>query len=210
MAGHGSPPKHPSTRRRRNPPIANMVQLPAEGRTGKTPAWPLPPDQRLRRAVDLAETEAALLERELAEGVDDVDERAKLRRELRRLMARVEVARNDLLISERSELALWKVLWRLPQAVAWERQHYLNEVAQYVRWKTRAELGELPASKEARLLGDKLGLTPASMLHLRWEIVRDELADKRDGPPEQPARRRRGPVKKAEASEDPRGALRAV
>src|SRR5882757_3798738 len=208
MAGHGPPPKHPSTRRRRNVPMANTVQLPAEGRPGPTPAWPLPPDQRLRATVDFAETEAALIEADLAH-VDDVDERRKLRSEWRRAAARLEVARNDLLISERSELALWKVLWALPQAVAWERLGYLNEIGQYVRWKTRAELGELQASKESRLLGDKLGLTPASMLHLRWEVVRDELADKRDDlPAAPPARRRRSPAKKDEPPKDPRGALR--
>lgn len=188
--------------------MANTTHLPAEGRKGAPPAWPLPPDQRLRATVDYAETEAALIEADLAH-VDDVDERRKLRSEWRRAAARVEVARNDLLISEKSELALWKVLWALPQAVAWERLSYLNEVAQYVRWKTRAELGELQASKESRLVGDRLGLTPASMLHLRWEIVKDELGEKRDGP--EPAKpRRRSPAKKTAAAKDPRSALRAV
>lgn len=189
--------------------MANMTQLPAEGRKGKTPAWPLPPDQRLRASVDAAETEAALIEAEL-QHVTDAEDRRKLRGDLRRALVRAEVAANDLRISEKQELSLWKVLWALPQAVAWERLDYLNEVGQYVRWKVRAELGELAASKEARLVGDRLGLTPASMLHLRWEIVADELADRRgDPPPEQP-KRRRAPAKKAAAKSDPRGALKAV
>lgn len=207
MPGHGPPQKHSSTRVRRNAPLANTIKLPAEGRKGPVPSWPLPPDQRLRAEVDMAETEAALLETEIA-GVDDLDERAKLRRGLRRLLARAEVARSDLLISEKSELALWKVLWALPQAVAWERFGYLNEVAQYVRWKTRAELGEMAASKESRLLSKELGLTPASMVHLHWEISTDELAEKRGDPAEQPTTRRRSPAKKAAAAEDPRNALR--
>lgn len=36
----GPPPKHPSDRRRRNA-APGMVQLPAEGRRGKPPKWPL-------------------------------------------------------------------------------------------------------------------------------------------------------------------------
>lgn len=208
MAGHGPPPKHSSVRARRNAPLANTIKLPAEGRKEPPPAWPLPPDQRLRSTVDQAETEAALIEAELALE-NDADLRWKLRRDLRRAHARVEVANADLKISEMQELALWKTLWSLPQAVAWERLHYLNEVGQYVRWKVRAELGELQASKESRFLGDRLGLTPMSMLHLRWEVVTDEVAEKRgDPPPAQP--RRRPPAKKAAAKSDPRAALRAV
>lgn len=210
MAGHGPPPKHSTVRARRNAPLANTTKLPAEGRKGPAPEWPLPPDRQLRASVDLAETEAALLEADMGL-CDDIDERRKMRSALRRLLARVEVAQADLRISEKHELALWKVLWALPQAVMWERLGYLNEIAQYVRWKTRGELGELKASKEARLLGEKLGLTPASMLHLRWEIAADELADRRDDPPLEQPKRRRSPAKKPGAkSPDPRGALRAV
>lgn len=36
----GPAPKHPSERRRQNPTAA-MVQLPAEGRKGRSPRWPL-------------------------------------------------------------------------------------------------------------------------------------------------------------------------
>lgn len=36
----GPPPKDPSTRRRRNP-TPGFKQLPAEGRSGEVPAWPL-------------------------------------------------------------------------------------------------------------------------------------------------------------------------
>lgn len=70
-----------------------------------------------------------------------------------------------------AELALWAELWRTPQAVAWERMHSGREVAQYVRFKIRAEDGALDEAKEARQLGDRLGLTPLAMLRLRWEIA---------------------------------------
>jgi hypothetical protein len=189
--------------------LANTVQLPAEGRTAKAPAWPLPADRDLRAAVELAETEVGLLDDQIAH--EDGEAAQKLRREWRRACAVLEVAENDLRISEQEELKLWVTLWALPQAVAWERMGYLNEVAQYVRWKVRAELGELAASKESRLLGDRIGLTPTAMLHLHWEVVADELASKRDEPPVT-GTRGRSPAKKAAPRKkvDPRGALKAV
>lgn len=42
MAGYGPAPKAPQERRRRNAPMANTVQLPAAGRPGAAPKWPLP------------------------------------------------------------------------------------------------------------------------------------------------------------------------
>ena len=38
----GPIPKHPSQRRRTNPPLANVKLLPSEGRQGNPPPWPLP------------------------------------------------------------------------------------------------------------------------------------------------------------------------
>ncbi|MEK9810476.1 MAG: hypothetical protein VW362_08510 [Candidatus Nanopelagicales bacterium] len=40
MAGMGPPPKHPDQKRRRNARPA-LTQLPAEGRKGRAPKWPL-------------------------------------------------------------------------------------------------------------------------------------------------------------------------
>lgn len=206
MPGRGPAPKHPSVRARRNAPSSHLIQLPAEGRKGEAPAWPLAADRDLRATVDRAETEAALVEDAIAH--EDGEARQQLRREWRRAVAALEVALSDLRVTEQEELKLWATLWALPQAVAWERLGYLHEVAQYVRWKVRAELGELAASRESRMIGDRLGLTPASMLHLRWEVVADELAGKRaDPPPRRRAARKAGPAKK---KPDPRKALKAV
>ncbi|NUS17101.1 MAG: hypothetical protein HOY69_37860 [Streptomyces sp.] len=74
---------------------------------------------------------------------------------------------------------LWADLWRLPQAVVWERLGWTREVAQYVRWKARAEQGDLDAAKEARQLADRLGLNPLALLRLRWEVAEDEVAEQR-------------------------------
>ncbi|KOU17086.1 hypothetical protein ADK49_16925 [Streptomyces sp. WM6349] len=77
------------------------------------------------------------------------------------------------------ESELWTDLWATPQAAAWERLGWTREVAQYVRWKVQAELGDLDASKEARQLADRLGLSPLAMLRLRWEVAPDEVAEQR-------------------------------
>ena len=104
MAGMGPAPKPADQRRRRNvKPVA--MKLPAGGRVGPVPKFPIP----------LFDS-----------GADSVQ------RQVRKL-----------------EAELWKELWRLPQAVAWEQIGYTREVAQYVRWKVRGELGELEAAKEA-------------------------------------------------------------
>lgn len=70
----------------------------------------------------------------------------------------------------KAEGGLWSELWSTPQAIAWDRLRWNREVAQYVRWKVLAEDGDLDASKEARQLADRLGLTPLSLLRLQWEI----------------------------------------
>jgi hypothetical protein len=174
VAGNGPAPKPDAQRRRRNATVA-MTKLPAEGRPGPAPAWPLgklsavEKDQvtakakmrQARRILD--DPERSLSDRSSAQGrYDDAETALSVANvESRRLAA--------------AERALWRRLWRLPQAVAWEREKYDREVAQYVRWKTLAEAGDLHASKEARMLADRLGLNPAALLRLRWEVVADEL-----------------------------------
>lgn len=56
-------------------------------------------------------------------------------------------------------------------AVQWERLGYEELVARYVLLVLAAEDGNLDSSKEARQMEDRLGLTPMSLLRLRWEVV---------------------------------------
>lgn len=134
MAGTGPAPKPVEQRRRRNAPIANTVKLPAEGRSGEPPTWPLtgrPP-------------------------------------------------------------TIWAGLWATPQAAAWEKLGWTRIVARYTRillWCENPKTMTTALLAEARQLEDRLGLTPMSMLRLRWEIATDELAEKRE--PEAPAKPRR-------------------
>jgi hypothetical protein len=85
----------------------------------------------------------------------------------------------ELDVTKLRERTLWSAAWRTPQAVAWERFGWTVEVALYCRWVALAEMGSLQAATEARQLSDRLGLTPLALLRLRWEIVEDEVGDRR-------------------------------
>lgn len=130
MAGMGPPP-NPNRRRRNATP--NTIKLPAEGRKGRAPKWPL-----------VLESEA--------------------------------------------EHVLWLDLWKTPQAVMWERLGWTRIVARYARCVVLAEdpdFGDKKATatasllSEVRQLEDRLGLTPKAMQLLHWEVVVDELAERR-------------------------------
>jgi hypothetical protein len=123
----GPPPKlDPIRRHARTGP----VKLPAEGRTGDVPEWPLP--------------------------------------------GRTTAIERD----------AWAQLWRTPQAVVWEKLGWTRTVARYCRVMVEAERPKaaMTARAEARNLEDRLGLTPKAMRMLLWEVVSDEVAEKRQEP----------------------------
>lgn len=67
---------------------------------------------------------------------------------------------------------VWANLWRLPQAVVWEEQGSERVVARYTRVLLAAERPKATGVhlQEVRQLEDRLGLSPMSMLRLRWSI----------------------------------------
>lgn len=111
----GPPPDPNALARKRDE--ADWTKLPAEGRPGRAPRWPL--------------TQASPRER-----------------------------------------TLWTELWKLPQAVMWERQHLHHTVALYVRRLAEAEMPEskVTVSTLVRQLADGLGLTSPGLRSLRWRI----------------------------------------
>lgn len=184
MAGMGPPPKPDDQRRRRNATVA-MTRLPAEGRKGPAPKWPLIPDVVLSAKRDLAAAKVEGLEFDLAEG-KPVDRKLDAAKE------RLAILERQLAEQKALEASLWRDLWKLPQAVQWQRLGWTRDVAQYVRHKVLAELGDLDSAREARQWSDRLGLSPMAMLRLRWEVAADEVSERRgerQAAP-QPARRR--------------------
>ncbi len=180
MAGMGPPPKAEGERRRRNATVA-MTRLPANGRAGKpAPRWPLIPDVVMTARRDIAEGKVTEAELRVAEMAEAGKPTAAAERKLDLARERLLILERQLAAQRKLESSLWKDLWVLPQAVQWERLGWTRDVAQYVRHKVLAELGELDAAKEARQWSDRLGLTPLAMLRLRWEVTPDELGAKRE------------------------------
>jgi hypothetical protein len=68
-------------------------------------------------------------------------------------------------------------VWKLPQAVAWERLNSERTVARYclvlAASEERGASGAILA--EVRQMEDRLGLSPMALLRLRWSIVDDEV-----------------------------------
>jgi hypothetical protein len=187
MAGMGPPPKHPSQRRRTNASVA-MTELPAEGRQGDAPTWPLIPDIVTATQRDLAEAKVERLRYERDEATGSTI--GSIERRLDAALERLEILQRRLAHQASLEAELWAELWALPQAVQWERLGWLRDVAQYVRHKVLAELGDLDGAREARQWSDRLGLSPLAMLRLRWEVVTDEVGARREER-KSPARTRR-------------------
>src|ERR1700754_2568546 len=177
MPGMGPPPKPDDQRRRRNATVA-MTRLPAEGRKGPAPEWPLIPDVILTTRHELAAAKVEALEYDLAEAMPA--ERASIERRLDVAREKAAIMAAQLREARGLEDLLWADMWQLPQAVQWERLGWTRDVAQYVRHKVMAELGDMDGAKEARQWSDRLGLSPMAMLRLRWEVVADEVSAKRE------------------------------
>lgn len=178
-----------------------------EGRgSNRAPAWPLIPDVVLTARRGLAADKVELLEYTLAEA-ESPSKRAAVERKLDAARETLAILEAQLREQRKLESVLWRDLWRLPQAVQWERLGWLRDVAQYVRFKVMAELGDMDSAKEARQWSDRLGLSPMSMLRLRWEVAVDETEPRRQerqtaAPSRTTSRQPAGP--------DPFAALRAV
>ena len=200
----GPAPKHPSTRARRNDPQKGFTVLPAAGRSGGVPGWPLQPVPHKVAMLETARDRVAALQVEL-EDAEDGRTKGRLRRELNKNELAVATLQLQIEQATDAEVALWSDLWGTPQAVVWEQAHAHREVAQYVRWKIAAEQGDLDAAKEARMLSDRLGLNPLALVRLRLEIEKaDEAEDRGEQRRTKPAPSKRG------KPGDPRATLRAV
>jgi len=76
------------------------------------------------------------------------------------------------------EVELWERLWRMPQALMWERYGQDLEVALYVRRLTEAEQMEsaVTLTTIVKQMADSLGLTTPGLRANRWRIDRPEEA----------------------------------
>lgn len=165
----GPPPKDAGLRQRRNATLA-MTTLPAEGRRGRTPKWPLLPDVEMTAELDHVKR----LAEKAWDGLDDENlsksERATKKRNGEKHDLRAAILEARIEQQRELEAVVWRELWKIPQATQWEKLRWTRDVAAYVRHKVRGEIGSMEDAKEARAQADRLGLTPMSLLRLRWEI----------------------------------------
>lgn len=201
----GPAPKHPSVRARRNDAKKDFRVLSPEGRSGPAPVWPLRPDVATAAMLEVARDRVAALQVDL-DGAEDGRAKSRLRRELNKNELLVAQLQLQIEQAADAETALWSDLWGTPQAVIWEESHAHREVAQYVRWKVRAEQGDLKAAAEARQLSDRLGLNPLALMRLRAEVEHVDEVENRG------KRRRETPPKRPPQGDlnDPRSGLYAV
>lgn len=213
----GPAPKHASRRARRNNPKSDFRSLPAEGRGGDAPKWPLRPDVTMTATLELSQDKMASLSVELEEA-EDGRTKGRLRRQLNQLEMTAATLTLQIEQATDAETELWAELWETPQAAMWDESGAFNrEVAQYVRWKIRAEQGDLKAGTEARMLSDRLGLNPLALLRLRREVeetaaVEERGKGRRERPTTGATETEQAPEKPAKKGEgdDPRGGLWAV
>lgn len=202
----GPAPKHPSVRARRNNPKAGFTSLPASGRSGKAPAWPLPADAKATALYELAQDRIASLTVEV-----ETEEDGRKKGRLRRTLAQAEqsAAIMKLQIEQQSDLeaGLWSLLWATPQAKLWEDSAaFVRTLAQFVRWNVKGEQGDLDAAKEARIRGKEFGLTPLTLMGLKAEIEKAAEAEAKG----EKRRTAATPRPKGKGGDDPRSGLYAV
>lgn len=173
MAG---PPPNPNAVRRNA--RVGPTRLPAEGFDGPVPEWPLRDGGPLVARRDALLTAEAALRAQADQVADARTRRAAVRKADALALEALTLSQQIEQLRE-LEVALWADLWRTPQAAAWSRLRWTREVAQYVRWAARAELGDLDAGREARMWSDRLGLNPKAMRAMMWTIVADEVGEKR-------------------------------
>lgn len=190
----GPLPKHPSIRTRRG--SVALTQLPAGGRPGKPPPWPLPPDASLNGQHLVALAAVQRCESDITAETDG-RRRRRLTRNLDAARDRAAVLKVTIGQSSAAERALWRDLWATSQAVLWESSHSHRAVALYGRLMIKGELGNLDAAKEARQWSDRLGLNPLALLRLRAEVERVDEVENR-------GRQRRRPNSTNDAASDPR------
>jgi hypothetical protein len=82
------------------------------------------------------------------------------------------------------ERAVWRQLWRTPQACAWSlpsENWRINTVAMYCRTLVRCEDPEAPASLLAQLhrFADQIGMTTAGLSEMGWKVAVDEVGQAR-------------------------------
>ena len=146
------PPKDPDALRRDRKSDAKWKTLPAAGREGPPPEWPLS-----GKAAHIPALTPSWIQQ-----VEDEDEK-------QRLLDQVESEASALFSRE---LEIWAGEWRRPQAVEWERNGQALEVALYVRALVGAEAPNAKVTLRTLVKQhqEALGLSLPGLARNLWKI----------------------------------------
>ena len=148
------------------------AKLPAGGRTGAPPPWPLHPDPAVTGTIEHLRERAELLRDRWASAADD-KQAALLAAELDGIELRLSVVLAEEEARERAEASMWEELWHSPQAVVWEADNATSTVALYVRSYLEATRPGATAGMRSvvKQLSEALLLTPMSLYAGRYVIA---------------------------------------
>lgn len=160
-----------------------MTTLPSEGFSGEIPEWPLEPDVYLAAQVAKAKAKMIFAQRQVERHQDDDWRRAEWEEKVLELSPNYEQAKIIWETAQETELRLWRLLWRTPQAVIWDKAGWIFEVAGYARLQAKSLIGDSKSATEARQWSNLLGINPLAMMKLRLEIenldkAQDERSDR--------------------------------
>lgn len=166
------PPKDPEALRRDRKSDAKWTILPAEGRNGPTPEWPL--SGRVAHILPLTPS--------WIQQVEDEDEK-------QRLLDQIE---SEASARFSRELEIWASEWQRPQAVEWERNGQELEVALYVRALVTAEAPDAKVTLRTLVKQhqEALGLSLPGLARNHWKIQEAEADVDRAEPKAMAARSR--------------------
>lgn len=176
----GPPPDMNALRRERDG--KDWTKLPAAGRTGDPPPWPLPEDVVTAVKLERTRQKAANLREDWmhAEG----RAAAALGRKLEACEEELAVLEATAERAEADEQEMWRRLWRTPQALVWEADGVADLVAMYVRAFLEASQPDAAAQKRlvSKQFADSLLLTTPALHSARYVIVPTAEDDEDDAP----------------------------
>lgn len=139
------PAPDPQALRRDRADDAGWTTLPAEGRPGRAPKWPLLGADA--HSIVVSDDESGLV---------------------------TEIVPAHAHERHKREIALWRAEWKRPQAVQWEANGQETEVAMYVRALAAAERGDAPTAVRTLVKQhqEALGISLPGLQRNRWRIAK--------------------------------------
>jgi hypothetical protein len=166
------PPANPDALRRERDG-KEWTHLPAAGRKGEPPEWPLPPDVTLQAQLESLREQEAQHQEDWGQASGKAA--VGIGKKLTAVAEKIAVMEQRIAIGTAQETSMWERLWRTPQALVWEADGMADIAALYVRTYIEASQVGAPSAKVAlaKQLAESLLLTTAALHAARFVIDPD-------------------------------------